>query len=270
MRATILSSIISLCVFTVGIGGAEADLLCLKTTVHKKTLKTSMTSIVAKQCPRGFTPIADTSVFNQEKEIATITGPQGIEGPQGVAGPQGPQGVQGQKGDKGDKGDTGAVGPQGEAGTAVSVYDASDVRVGPLVGLGCAEFFSNAGPASSQGTVLLSIDGRTYPVCVASDKFQSGADAYFASTDCTGAPYIFDSRIPDYHDRLLSTGVVINMGARQLLYRPDYDLDQQMFSYRSRYMSDGVCVTQSGTTMPYRGIEVADLTAMFQGPFAAR
>jgi hypothetical protein len=249
---------------------AHADLLCLKTTVNKKTLKASIDSVVAKQCPRGFTPVADTSVFSGEKGTTGVAGAQGIAGPQGMPGPQGQKGDNGDKGDKGEKGDTGSMGPQGETGPSVSVYDASDVRVGPLVGLGCAEFFSNAGPAFYQGTVLVTVDGRTYPLCISSDKFQTGANAYFASTNCTGAPYIYDSRIPDNRDRLLPSGVVVNMGARQLLYRPDYEQGQQAFTYRSVYLDDGVCVAQSGTTMPYRGIEVADLTAMFAGPFAAR
>jgi hypothetical protein len=264
MRIKLITLVAVLFAFNGYVADAHADLLCLKTTVNKKTLKASIDSLVAQQCPRGYTPIADTAVFAGQKGNAGVAGPQGVTGPQGI------QGLQGEKGPKGDKGDTGSMGPQGEPGPSVSVYDANDVRVGPLVGLGCAEFFSNPGPAANQGTVLVTVDGETYPVCVASDRFQSGADAYFASTDCTGAAYIFDSRIPDYRDRLLPTGVVVNMGVRQFLYRPDYNLGQQPFTYRSIYRTDGVCMAQNGTTMPYRGIEVADLTAMFQAPFAAR
>lgn len=75
------------------------------------------------------------------KEIADLSGAQGIQGPrgpqgvQGEAGPKGDQGIQGPVGPKGDtgaqgpqglKGDTGAQGPQGEAGKIYQPYIAED------------------------------------------------------------------------------------------------------------------------------------------------
>lgn len=48
---------------------ANADKLCLKTTVNKNTFKVTTQSAVAARCPAGYTAIADTSSF---------TGPPGI------------------------------------------------------------------------------------------------------------------------------------------------------------------------------------------------
>lgn len=63
------------------------------------------------------------------KEIADLSGAQGIQGPrgpQGVQGEAGPKGDQGIQGPVGPKGDTGAQGPQGEAGKIYQPYIAED------------------------------------------------------------------------------------------------------------------------------------------------
>lgn len=63
------------------------------------------------------------------KEIADLSGAQGIQGPrgpQGVQGEAGPKGDQGIQGPVGPKGDTGAQGPQGEPGKIYKPYIAED------------------------------------------------------------------------------------------------------------------------------------------------
>jgi hypothetical protein len=53
---------------------ANADKLCLKTTVNKKTFKATTQSVVGAACPSGYTAIADT------KSFAGPAGPQGERG----------------------------------------------------------------------------------------------------------------------------------------------------------------------------------------------
>lgn len=66
---------------------------------------------------------------NAMKEIADLSGAQGIQGPrgpQGVQGEAGPKGDQGIQGPVGPKGDTGAQGPQGIAGKIYKPYISQD------------------------------------------------------------------------------------------------------------------------------------------------
>jgi hypothetical protein len=54
---------------------ANADKICLKTTVNKKTFKVTNQTVVAANCPSGYTVIADTRSF---------TGATGSQGPAGI------------------------------------------------------------------------------------------------------------------------------------------------------------------------------------------
>lgn len=56
------------------------------------------------------------------KEIADLSGAQGIQGPRGEQGVKGDAGEQGPQGNPGEKGDTGERGPQGEAGKIYKPY----------------------------------------------------------------------------------------------------------------------------------------------------
>ena len=64
------------------------------------------------------------------KEIADLSGAQGIQGPRGEQGVKGDTGEQGPQGTPGEKGDTGERGPQGEAGKIYKPYvtDAGDLH----------------------------------------------------------------------------------------------------------------------------------------------
>jgi hypothetical protein len=54
---------------------AMAQVLCLQTTVNKRTLRATHKSVVAATCPSGFTAIANASSFR---------GPAGAQGPAGI------------------------------------------------------------------------------------------------------------------------------------------------------------------------------------------
>jgi hypothetical protein len=83
-RWFIKSLIASVCALS---ATANADKLCLKTTVNKKTLKVTNQSVVAAKCPTGYTVIGDTTSF---------VGPAGLTGSTGSAGATGPKGDRGE------------------------------------------------------------------------------------------------------------------------------------------------------------------------------
>src|SRR5262249_49593929 len=87
-------------------------------------------------------------------------GPAGAAGPTGATGPQGP---------------AGATGPQGAAGASITVYDANNVPIGPYV----------------NGTVLITSQGSPFYISVDSTGFLYNYSVYFATSDCTGTPYIW-------------------------------------------------------------------------------
>jgi hypothetical protein len=60
------------------------------------------------------------------KEIADLSGAQGIQGPRGEQGVKGDAGEQGPQGIPGEKGATGERGPQGEAGKIYKPYVTED------------------------------------------------------------------------------------------------------------------------------------------------
>ena len=60
------------------------------------------------------------------KEIADLSGAQGIQGPRGEQGVKGDTGEQGPQGNPGEKGATGERGPQGEAGKIYKPYVTED------------------------------------------------------------------------------------------------------------------------------------------------
>lgn len=60
------------------------------------------------------------------KEIADLSGAQGIQGPRGEQGVKGDTGNQGPQGTPGEKGATGERGPQGEAGKIYKPYVSED------------------------------------------------------------------------------------------------------------------------------------------------
>jgi hypothetical protein len=52
---------------------AVADKLCLQTTVNKKTFKVTTKSVVAANCPKGYTALIDTSRFMNLSACRSVT-----------------------------------------------------------------------------------------------------------------------------------------------------------------------------------------------------
>lgn len=231
---------------------ANADKLCLKTTVNKKTLKATTVSALAAKCPSGYTAIADTDFF---------VGPEGDVGPQGAVGPQGsvgPQGVQG------------ATGPQGAAGAGVSLYDSSDGLVGPVGSVGCQFYAEPDRKPMERVSVLLTIDNRTYSVCASLDEFIATTDVAFASTGCTGQAYLFPYSVPSTTSTLFTAGRVTAAGSQRILYRPDYVTGASTITRRSHYNSDGLCTDSTATETLFPAIQVSNLSTAYPAPLEVR
>ena len=95
---------------------ANADKLCLKTTVNKKTFKVTTQSARAAACPAGYRAIADTTSF---------------VGPAGSAGAAGTTGSAGATGPKGDRGEG-----------SIDILDSGQTISGSIVatGSGCGTY----------------------------------------------------------------------------------------------------------------------------------
>ena len=229
---------------------AVADKLCLKTTVDKKTLKAKHQSALAANCPSGYAAIADSVYF---------VGPKGESGPVGTTGAQGSSGA------------TGSIGPQGPAGETLSLYDSSNVKVGPVMNIGCQQFFSdNQRKPIERVSVLLTLGGLTFPVCASLDEFVATTDIAFASTGCTGQAYLFPYSVPSTGSTLFTAGVVTASGSQRILYRPDYVSGTSSVARRSSYNSDGVCSDSTATENLYPAILVSNLTTTHSTPLEVR
>lgn len=241
---------------------SQADKLCIKTTVNKKTLKATTVGALGATCPSGYSAIANTDYF---------IGPKGDTGPQGSVGPQGVQGNQGIQGATGAKGDTGNTGPQGPAGAVTSLYDSSDALVGPVASVGCQQFFSdNQRKPIERVTVLLTISSLTYPVCVSADEFVATSDIAFAATGCTGQAYLFPYNVPSSAATLFTAGHVIAAGSQRALYRIDYTAGPASFTRRSYYNTDGLCIDTTATESLFPAIQVSNLTTAYPAPLEVR
>jgi hypothetical protein len=105
--------------------------------------------------------------------VACSPGSGGTAGPRGPAGPQGAAGPQG------------VSGPQGTAGAgALSVYDANGVRLGALV----TAYHSN-------NIIWLDSSGQIWTT---NNQFMDTFTALWASSDCTGQPYVFGLDVSNY------------------------------------------------------------------------
>ncbi len=229
---------------------AFAEKLCLKTTVDKKTLKTKHQSALAEKCPSGYVAIADSDYF---------VGPKGDVGATGATGPQGNAGA------------TGSPGPQGSAGVSLSLFDSNNGTVGPIINIGCQQFFSdNQRRPFERVSVLLTNGGRTFPICASFDEFVPTADIAFASTGCSGQAYLFPSSVPATDSTLFSAGIVTAAGSQRILYRPDYVTGSASVTRRSYYNTDGLCVDATATETLFPAIQVSILSTTYPAPLEAR
>lgn len=112
-------------------------------------------------------------------------GPQGASGAagsQGIAGPAGPQGLTGPAGPQGATGPQGPAGTSSGGGSGLSVYDASNTRLGSFLSM---DF-------DSQRYVLVDAGGDlglvAYDFSTGTAVFDTAL--YFESEDCTGTPFI--------------------------------------------------------------------------------
>jgi hypothetical protein len=229
---------------------AFGEKLCLKTTVDKKTLKAKHQSALAEKCPSGYVAIADSDYF---------VGPKGDVGPTGATGAQGSAGT------------SGNTGPQGPAGLVLSLFDSTDVTIGPIINIGCQQFFSdNQRRPIERVSVLLTIGGRTFPICASLDEFVPTGDIAFASTGCTGQAYLFPYSVPAASSTIFSAGIVTAAGSQRILYRPDYVTGASSVTRRSYYNTDGQCTDATATESLFPAIQVSNLSTAYPAPLEAR
>ena len=229
---------------------AVADKLCLKTTVDKKTLKAKHQSALAANCPPGYAAIADSGYFVGPKGETGLVGPTGAQGGAGV---------------------TGSSGPQGAVGEVRSLYDSSNVKVGPVINIGCQQFFSdNQRKPIERVSVLVTIGGLTFPACASLDEFVGTSDVAFANTGCTGQAYLFLYSVPSTGSTLFTAGVVTGSGSHRIVYRPDYVTGASSVTRRSVYNSEGVCSDSTATETLFPAILVANLTSTYSAPLEVR
>jgi len=167
------------------------------------------------------------------------------------------------------------VGPQGPAGSPISLYDSTNTLVAPVVNLGCQQFTSDQRGPFTHATVLLTIGGRTYPLCVTRDGFAASTSAlFYTSLDCSGQAFINSSNytlLPSSSSNSLLSGyiAVVIGGGHLILYRPDYDFGVQNLNFHS-YLAGGVCNSWDTTGDAYKPIQVADLTATYPSPLSVK
>lgn len=118
------------------------------------------------------------------------TGPQGAQGPQGPTGAQGPTGPAGPKGATGAQGPAGAQGPTGATGPAgpgaLLVQDSNGQVIGSFLPMS-----SPLLPPSDTGTsVFIKESSYSFAIDFTQSTLGSQWNLWFASVDCTGAPYI--------------------------------------------------------------------------------
>lgn len=114
-------------------------------------------------------------------------GPQGASGAagaQGVAGPAGPQGVAGPAGPQGSTGPQGPAGTSSGGGSGLSVYDASNTRLGSFLSMESND---------SRRQVLVDAGGDlglvAYDYYYGSVAFDNQY-IWFAEPECEGTPYL--------------------------------------------------------------------------------
>jgi hypothetical protein len=271
MRTRVLTALVACAIVASYSTPANAEKLCIKTSVNRKSLRATTVSAIASICPAGYTAIADTNFFTGPKGESGVHGAAGAQGPQGIQGPVGAKGDIGPQGPAGAKGDTGSTGPQGPAGVVTSLYDSSNSLVGSVANLGCQQFFSdNQRKPIERVSVLLTIGDLSYPVCASADEFVATADIAFASAGCTGQAYLFPYDVPPTAATLLAAGRVIAAGGQRLLFRPDYSSGSVTATRRSYYNTEGNCIDTTSTETLYLAIQVSNLTVTYPAPLEVR
>ena len=115
-------------------------------------------------------------------------GAAGADGADGAPGPPGLNGLDGAPGATGPPGPPGDVGPPGPA--AIAVYDANDVQVGDVVGIGGLNRGVGTGGLNFP-IVLIERDGALVTLNVTREGFfGSVPNLFFDSSGCTGQTYL--------------------------------------------------------------------------------
>lgn len=177
-----------------------------------------------------------------------IAGPQAM----GIPGPAGPQGPQGEPG------------PPGPAGSlGVSVVDATGQKIGETIRL-----------AGTSATVLLTLQGMTFPLDVTPQGFKGSTDRdegnliFVGSSTCTGRPYYANA--PVFSP--MTFGVVGPPGAT-LYIRDDARVEipiegvhgSQWVQSGTRWMCYSYYGWRSGSLIPVQ--QWFDLEPLFTPPF---
>jgi len=147
----------ALLVLGVGVAAAATPPTAITACVHRVNHNVRIVSTPA-ECRRFESPVS-----------WPIAGPQAM----GIPGPAGPQGPQGEPG------------PPGPAGSlGMSVFDATGQKIGETIRL-----------AGTSATVLLTLQGMTFPLDATPQGFKGSADGdggnliFIGSSTCTGRPY---------------------------------------------------------------------------------
>jgi hypothetical protein len=310
MRFQKLAIIQTAIIISLASSTATAEKLCLRTSVNKKTFKTTTLSTLSAKCPVGYTEIADTDRFTGPSGGIGLTGatgaqgltgatglqgptgvtgslgPTGTTGSQGATGTTGPQGTTGPTGSQGSAGATGsqgATGVQGPAGSGLLLYDDNDVAIGPVLSAGCDEVASgDQGLYFDRISTLLTNAGSNYPVCASRTEFIPNGRVWFASADCTGQAYIDSEVVPSSTASLFSAGHVVAVGGQRVLYRPDYVTGSMVVSVQSSREPTGnsiicpggvgSCCDRSGlgTLTVFPAIQVSILSSDYPSPLQVR
>ncbi len=201
-------------------------------------------------CPAGGASFSSvTGTTNACNGADGIPGSAGPTGPQGPAGPAGAAGATGQQGPAGPQG---AVGPQGPPGSKqLVVKDANGAFVGPLVYT-----------TDSAILVFLPAIGRIVPLDPTTGSAAIGASAWlvFASSDCSGTPYLLSYR---------PWGWAVGDGSgSSALYGATSatPVSNGSFTYNS-IQTQGTCSTQSGTDVAYPLQRFVDPAYPYTPPF---
>jgi len=258
----------------------HADVLCAPKSVRvvNGAVPLGTQIVVRSKCRGNEVRILNTDLFTGPAGPAGATGPQGpvgatgAQGIQGETGPQGEQGIQGIQGPAGATGAQGEQGIQGPPGTAFFVYDSADNLIGPVISYGCDSGNANYRPAIFNDiTVVVTIEGKRYPLCVGRGGFERFTTLYYTGANCTGSAYLNGgAMIPDTTPLLFEVGHIAVIGSDFRLFRPDYVVGQHLVNYLSKYDTDGVCRPEVSQGQGYQAIFVSNLTATYPTPYEVR
>jgi hypothetical protein len=163
----------------------NANFSAVATAVNGSAADVAALQIAVKATPAGPQGPAGPAGANG------ATGPVGPAGPPGATGSQGPSGAPGPAGPQGARGATGPAGPAGPAGgSGLTVTDTNGVTIGQYVDAGASGFV--IARTTSGKPFLLPINASGFITWV---NPPTGANSVleFASTDCSGTPYLGSS-----------------------------------------------------------------------------